>query len=252
MTREDLIFDWREGEGGKAWSFFSWVVVGVLAVAVVGVIDVRFMTKDVEGKSSAGVMCFLDEEMKNYWRMKAEEDGPFPGGMRIGGAEVFMGLQEYDSWNAEENWSGYELKMRTIADEGEGGGMRVSDRGMRYFPERRGMDTGKGVEERVKAKKVPVISVYEKDAGGWIPDELPVYKGELALNGAASSWRFMLKLRGDGTVEHCMPLSGGEGELEGVIRWLEGIQFKGSDEESRWMGLRVEFSNITDDGSDAK
>ncbi len=252
MSREDLVFDWRDGEGGKGWKFFSWLVVGVLAVVVVGLIDVRFVTKEVEVKSSAGVMYFVDEEMKNYWRMKAEEDGPFPGGMRIGGADVFMGLKEYESWSSEENWSGYELRMRSFVDEDEGGGMRVSDRGMRYFPERRGMNVGSGGVERVKTKKVPVISVYEKDAVGWIPDELPVYEGEVVVNGAASTWRFLLKLRADGTVEHCMPLSGGEGELEDVIRWLEGMKFKGSDEESRWMGLRVEFSNTTDDGSDAE
>lgn len=247
MAKDNLMFDWSESENHRGRYLVAFFVVCLLAVAIGSVVEIRFSVGKARIASSASVMYFADDEIGNYWRMKAEEDGPFPGGMRISGADDLVDFHDYSAWND------HEIVMRSLEIGDAAQTLGVVERGTRYFPNRSGAKNEEFPENRVdKVQLSPVISPYEKEAMEWLPEKLPAFQGETVGYASSSGWRFILQLRADGSVEHCLPMSGGEAELSAIIMWLEKIRFEKSDEEMRWMAVRVEFLNSSGNDSDSE
>ncbi len=99
----------------------------------------------------------------------------------------------------------------------------------------------------------PVLIPYSKEALEWLPETLPPFQPPGDDTVLSSSWRFVLNLRADGSVAQCFSLSGGDDPaLVAMIDWLEGLRFAASGDESRWMGLRMEFLNERGDGTDTE
>ena len=247
MTKDGLIFDWSEVENHRGRKLVAFLVVCLLAIALAGLVEIRFFGGKTRSSGSASVMHFADDEIGHHWRMKAEEEGPFPGGMRLTEADDLLDFRDSSAWNE------HVFVMRSLEVDDRLHRLGVLERGTRYFPDL----AGNVIEDpreigSAEMKPSPVILPYEKEALAWLPEKLPPFQGEAGEYISSNGWRFILQLRSNGSVEHCLPMSGGEAELSAIILWLEGIRFEKSDEEIRWMALRVEFINSSGNGSDPK
>ncbi len=102
MTKDNLVFDWSDSENHRGRYLVAFLVVCLLSVAIGAVVEIRFSVGKARTAGSASVMYFADDEIGSYWRMKAEEDGPFPGGMRISGADNLVNFDDHMAWNEHE------------------------------------------------------------------------------------------------------------------------------------------------------
>lgn len=246
MIKDDLVFNWDKSDRYSGFNVIAFLIVVVLFTVVFGIVDVRFQPLRRANPESAGVLHFTGDGLGQLWRQRAEEGGPFPGRLEIGSTGVLPGLYEAGDSGGLSGWSGYNASLRMFqADVGTASG-ELSQKGRRYFPERVLMPGGVPgkAPEIAKAVRRPILTPFDSNALEWMPAELPEF--DMKLDGGilvSGAWRFMLSLRPDGSVDHCVSLSGGgEPGLRETTNWLRGIRFE-SGEGERWLGLRVEFVN---------
>jgi hypothetical protein len=97
----------------------------------------------------------------------------------------------------------------------------------------------------------PLLIPYTKESEQWLPSKFPAFQMETDEKIGSADWRFILSLRKDGSVMECFSLSGGdENGLEVMIAWLKSLRFQEAVEQERWMGLRIEFINQRNHGTD--
>lgn len=254
MTRGDLIFDWRSKDSHTGRKLAAFAVVALVFGFFLSLFKVRFEAPATVSVKNASVLFFPDEGVGRVWRLKAEEEGPFPGRLEIGGGNL-ADLDDIRGWDGGEGWNDHTVEMRPMRSSVGESVDRIASKGTRYFPERESAQEGVGPAPPAVGvgDPFPVLIPYSKEALGWLPETLPPFQrpsGDVELS---SSWRFVLNLRANGTVEQCFSLSGGDDPaLVAMIDWLEGLRFAPSGDESRWMGLRVEFLNERSDGTDSE
>lgn len=251
MNKKDLIFDWSEVESHRGWKGAS-ILIAVLGLGFfLSVIHVDLNFSELASVKSASVLYLPDYEEGRTWRMKAEEEGPFPGRLEITGEDdVLEGFGsgvfgEGDSWNA------YEIKMRPLEMDPAETTERIAAQGQRYLPKifkaPQVVSDPKNTEVGLK----PLLIPYTKESEKWMPTEFPKFHFETKGEIDASGWRFVIHLNAEGRVKECMALNGGDDEgLAEITSWLKGLQFGKAAEEERWLGLRVEFLNERKDGTD--
>jgi len=251
MNRESLIFDWSNAETHPGWKGASVLLAALGFVLFFSVFGVRFDLKQTAPMNRASVMVFSDFDAGHIWRMRAEEEGPFPGRLEISGLDAPLAVLGADSLIESDLWNSYELEMRPLHPEVAISSNRIAVQGQRVFPR-----SFKSAEVLTDAQPVelalrPILIPYTQGAEHWMPRSLPVFRANLAEKIASADWRFVLSLRADGSVHQCLSLSGGREEsLLAMIGWLEGLRFMGSEEEERWLGLRVEFLNERSHGTE--
>jgi|GEM_PF-1232932 len=255
MTKDELIFDWRNTDSHAGRKLAALAVVVVIFLIFLSVIKLRFDTPGVGSVKSASVLLFSDDSTGSSWRQKAEEDGPFPGRLEIREPDSAPSLNAISGWDGRDSWNDYEVGMRPMQSNIGESVDRIASKGLRFFPSRKASVEAIRSEARPAVSDVmfPVLIPYSKEALVWLPKTLPAFKlpGEDSV--LSTSWRFVLSLRRDGSVAQCLSLSGGDdAALIAMVGWLEGLRFAKSDEESRWMGLRVEFLNERSHGTDTE
>lgn len=253
MNKNDLIFDWSEVETHRGWKGVSILIAALGVVIFLSVIHVEFDFKQVASVKSASVLYLPDHEEGRAWLMKANEEGPFPGGLEISGMDdPFEGFGR-SSFNEDDSWNPYEISMHPLEVDSLQSTRRISVQGTRYLPrifksanEAKGQQTD-GLELK------PVLIPYTKESEKWLPAELPPFHMERKAEMKTTEWRFVLNLGEDGRVMECLWLSGGDeiGSAE-ISTWLKGVQFQKAAEAERWMGLRVELLNERNYGADPK
>lgn len=229
------------------------MLIAVLGFGFVfSVFSVQFDFREVSSVKSASVLFFPDDEAGRIWRMKAEEEGPFPGRLEISG--LVDPLNELGgSLLTEDSWNNYAVTMRSLQMDSTIPDHRISTQGQRVFP--RNFKSAGVVKERPKTEVElsPKLVPYTKESEAWLPTEFPPFRMEMKEEVASAEWRFVLNLRADGTVVECLSLSGGHEEgLAAMATWLKGLRFQEAEAEERWLGLRIEFLNERSHGSDPK
>ncbi|MES2983172.1 MAG: hypothetical protein V4727_12740 [Verrucomicrobiota bacterium] len=252
MNKDDLIFDWSHAEVHRGWKGASVLVAALGFGFVFSVISVQFDHRDIASVKSASVLFLPDHEEGRIWRMKAEEEGPFPGRLEISGLhdpldELVAGSLKDDSWNP------YAITMKSLQMDSVVTAHRISTQGQRVFP--RNFKSTETVKEQPKAEVVlsPNLIPYTKESERWLPTTFPPFRMEVEEEVAPAAWRFLLNLRADGTVMECLSLSGGREEgLATITAWVKSLRFQEAEEAERWMGLRLEFLNERSHGPDPK
>lgn len=243
MNKDELIFDWSNEEVHQGWKGAS-VLVAVLGFGLVfSVISVKFDRRDVASVNSASVLYLADDKEGRIWRMKTEEEGPFPGRLEISVLydpldEIGVGTLGDDSWNS------YEVTMRSLNMDSAITASRISAQGKRFFP--RNFKSTDLVKAPTQSEVVlsPKLVPYTTESEKWLPTRFPPFNMLMKDEIVSAEWRFVLNLRADGTVMECLSLSGGSEEgLAPMITWLKSLRFQESEESERWMGLRIEFLN---------
>lgn len=253
MNKSDLIFDWTGVESHPAWKGAAVVMVAFGFLIAFSFFRVNFKMPDSQSAKSASVVLVPDEELGRLLRMKAEEEGPFPGRLEIAGLYEPLEWAGFGTLGDKGAWNDYSIALRPLNPDSEDFSNRVSAQGQRVFPYRnRSLDKPQTVT-KIEHKLVPLLIPYNQRAAKWLPNKLPDLQMQADERMASADWRFVLKLRADGAVEQCISLSGGGGEsLFTMVEWLEAQRFQASDQEERWFGLRVEFLNKSNDGSESQ
>jgi hypothetical protein len=253
MNKNDLIFDWSEVEAHRGWKGVSFLIAVMGLVVFLSVIHVEFDFKQVASVKSASVLYVPDHAEGRAWLMKANEEGPFPGGLEISGVDdVFEGFGR-GSFGDEDTWNPYSITMYPLQEDSLQSTRRISLQGKRYFPKIFKSTNEVKEEQTAELEMKPVLIPYTKESEKWLPAELPSFHMENKAEMKTTEWRFVLNLTEDGRVRECLLLSGGEESgLAEISAWLKGVQFQKSEEAERWMGLRVELLNERSHGANPK
>lgn len=253
MTKDDLIFEWHKRDIHAARQIVPFILVLAAFGFCFSIFEFGFeVPRDISIKS-ASVTYLLDDDIGRRWQLVAEEDGPFPGRLDIDDQSGLLNSGTILGQQGEELWSKHRIELKTLPEEDVGIKDRIAAKGVRYFPSHGKSATEvPGEVELVEGLELyPSLIPFEEQSVKWIPESLPPFPVKIEEGTLTSAWRFVLNLRPDGTVAQCFSLSGGrEKSLDEMARYLEGLKFQAADEESRWIGLRVEFLNRKKNESD--
>lgn len=245
-AKTDLIFDWVRKEKKSDSKITPLLIVTAVFTIFFGLIQVRVQPFEKPILETAEIMHFSDNDLGRAWRQRAEEDGPFPGRLEIGGTVNGGGDSRLSSLIGFSDLSSYGSVLRKFQTVDGNDAVELAENGRKFLPERISIPEPLPRKSPAQARilRRPILTPFDGEALRWMPDALPEFKikaeGGFLVSG---SWRFMLSLRLDGSVAHCVSLSGGdEPGLAETADWLRGIRFKSGSGE-RWLGLRVEFVN---------
>lgn len=242
MVKDDLIYDWKNTESHLGYKLLAILVVAGVFVGVASLVDVKIGERTGGVLNTAAILRFSDDELGRFWELKAEEGGPFPGRMEIPSLEVNL-LSELTDVS---DWNTYEITPESLISSEGIPEVEIARKGVRYFPERKNVErieTGDSAKPSAGTDLTKVVVLIPSDREGLdaIPEELPDFGVSLGVNANPALWRFLVSLRADGTVDHCVSLVGETDEtLDEVMDWLRTVQFN-EGEEGRWLGLQMEF-----------
>jgi len=251
MVKDDLIFSWQKSGVNFGFKVIAFLIVAIVFTGLFGLVDVRLEPPPTPAFESAAVLHFADEDLRRAWTLKAEEAGPFPGRLEISGSSGIPNMQGDGSSTELSVWSTYDISLREFHEGAEAPSGSLAKKGLRYFPQRVRVNVaeaeikeGDVAQDPPRSTRKAILTPFDAGALGWMPElvpdfEIPVEGGDLT----SASWRFMLRLRPDGSVSDCVSLGGlGEAGTDQMRAWLEKLRFKPGEGE-RWLGLRVELIN---------
>lgn len=242
MTKGELIYDWRKSEGSFRDKLASFVIVTVIFTILFVTVRIVYSAARIERPGSASILRFKNDDLGRFWMLQAEEEGPFPGRLKFG--EDGGGL----SAGGIVEWNGYRSELRPM-DEGDGYSREdLAPAGTRVFPSRKKPDLVPPVVKKIRQH--PILMPYDPEALAWMPEDLPDFAMPEGGGVVPGSWRFALNLGEDGTVRESISLGGGDDAGQAAMEtWLRGVRFKAGAGD-RWLGLRVEFVNQPDHGTE--
>lgn len=245
------IFRWKKLDG--PW-FPKWMAVAIVAGAFVllyGAVRVEIVRPSPWIGRKASVIYLPPGAEGRQWALRAREEGPFPSRFEPEQSPGAEAMEEVMRTVLREPPAVYVPPLRELPAEMPVPPVSLLEAGGPVFPERkpppRADRTGGGT------KLVPVLYPLSGLPLEQMPEELPAY--DAAAEGVSSiPWRFLVRLRSDGSVAESVPLVGAEtpglAPLEG---WLRGIRFAADPEaDSRWIAVGIGFINQPSDGSDAR
>lgn len=252
MVKDDLIFKWQASESHLGFKIIAIIIVAVIFTGLFGIVDVQLEPPPNPVFESAAVLHFADEDLGRAWTLLAEEAGPFPGRLEITGSDGMPSMQGVDTSSGLSGWSKYEISLRKFRESSEAISGTLAEKGLRYFPQRVKIGVGKEETEKEEAAldsgrltRKAILTPFDESALGWMPEivpdfEIPTDGGELT----SDSWRFVLRLRQNGSVMDTVSLGGlGEAGADELVAWLEKLRFMPGEGGERWLGLRVELIN---------
>lgn len=249
MTKGDLIYDWRKSEGSFRYKLVAFVIVAVIFTVFWGSLQIRSAAARNDRSGSASILRFRGDDLGRFWLLQAEEHGPFPGRLEFDGHDRSLSPEWIDG---AEAWNNYRSRMRPIGDDEGYSREDLASKGVRVFPSRTKPGVGPGLTPPVpkKIRQKPVLIPYDRQALAWMPDVLPDYVIAEGAGTDPAAWRFAINLGEDGAVRDSISLGSGDDAGQAAMEvWLRGVRFKPA-EGDRWLGLRVEFVNQPDNGTE--
>jgi hypothetical protein len=253
MTKDDLIFDWSHKEVHRGWKGAS-VMIALIGFAMAfSVLSVPFDFKETTSEKTASVLFLSGQKEARFWQMKAEEEGPFPGGFEISAVNDPLNHIDIGSLASTDSWNPYQLEMRSLEMESSRSKERIAVQGQRVLPRIFKSAESVKTDPVAPVALIPLLIPYTRESEGWLPKDCPPIQMDRGDIGTSGDWRFILNLQADGGVKECLALSGGSEEgLKAITTWIKGLRFQSADAGERWMGLRIEFLNERANGTDAK
>lgn len=244
MIKDDLVFSWRKSESHAGYKVVGYVIVACLFTFFFVTMNVHMKPLGTPAMNGASVLHFTDDELGRLWRLRAEEEGPFPGQLVTNEDGKSLVWRDILGMGEDQNLTGNAISLLQYQADADGYGDTLGSKGQRFFPIRESPDHKiETLRQAGNAKRIPILTPYSREAMGWMPAELPEFDVAVKADPSAASWRFVLNLREDGSVVECVALSGGDDAVvKEMTGWLSRLRFKEGQGE-RWLGMRVEFIN---------
>ena len=244
MIKDELIFKWTNSDSHRGYKILAFIVVALIFTIFIGSVKLKSGSPLKDAGRSASVIQFQPGELGRYWSLRAEEEGPFPGRLIGRGDDSIFDLTGLSEADQKVEWTPY-LGVLTPIQASVGTFKEVSEDNKKYLPDRSPNESKLNSElnDSFVSKTIPILIPFDARSKGWMPESLPEYKAKLGENAVPASWRFVLSLRPDGSVDQCLTLNGeAEPSLDSMLDWLKQVRFRAGSSE-RWLGLRVEFVN---------
>jgi hypothetical protein len=242
-----LVFEWGKRRSSVIHNWLAWIMATGIFTFFLGFFNVRMDPVRAEVSESVAVFQFTDQGMGRSLAQIAEEQGPFPGRLELAGDAVVGSGEVLETFDVASS-TDYEPGLREFQALVGSGGDSLSQRGVLVFPNRERRDPSSAAAP-APTRLVPKLIPYERETSAWLPEVFPEFQMPDDGAGTLESSRFVLALRADGSVEHCLSVGGTVTAVtQAVEEWLRRVRFQ-AGEEGRWLGLRVEFINRDGDGS---
>jgi hypothetical protein len=242
-----LIFDWGKAESLHRDKIASIGIVALASLLLYASFEIRLPNPLKDDVKAASVMQFHEEDLAKEWSIKADEGGPFPGGMAFDTETNFIDLDNIVTKNL---WTPNQAKLKAFKIRKSE--TNSSSHELQEFPDFRDKQASNEIIEPQAYRQIPILKVFDPKALAWLTKEIPEFKIPETKETQKDALRFMLQLRKDGAVADVTPTSGGTNPLQdSLITWLATIPFQKAD-EPRWLVLDVEFINQTNDESDSE
>lgn len=240
------VFRWRGLDGTPLRGMLALLITGGAFSLFAATVRIRVSAPQQWVERKASIIHLANAGEGEMWALRAREGGPFPSrldpvdwqkpGNAIIGATRLAGtpyLPQLTPLPSDE-----EIPTPPLATKGE-----------RVFPKR----TRKPIPEvtPVETKLVPALYPLSDLRMDEVPQTLPSFE---AFDPAMPSvpWRFVLRLRADGSVSECLAMVDEPGG-EALAKWLESINFTPAvAKKSEWIGIGVGFVNQPVHGPDAR
>lgn len=242
MTKCELIFDWSRSEASRKDQLFSVVIVGSLFIFLYGAIKLKEPSYRTYPDERGSLIRLVDGEMAKSWSLQADENGPFPGRLDVGGelGGTILSEQEGLFW-----WRDYEVRLRPMQLDDGVGRVEITPRGKQEFPALSAavVDAAGAALGAASSASEPILIPYHSAAVAWLPEEVPALDTRGLAGARVNSLRFLVSLREDGSCAELIPLAGIAEPAQATLEnWLRSIRFKEGSGE-RWFGLRIDFMN---------
>ena len=244
------IFRWRGLDGTPFPGLMATIIVGAAFAFFAATIRIRVNAPQQWVERKASIIHLPAEGEGRIWALRAQEGGPFPAkfdpmewAKSLGADDLLMGATRLSP-------APYEPKLRELPAEDGIPSLTLLDKGMPVFPKRvpRTMEVPKAAPVRVVPLLYPLAGLSLEE----LPKELPPFAGPVDGLMASASWRFLIRLREDGSVSESIPLLNDKGG-EVLAKWLGGVKFSPSAaKRAEWIGIGVGFANQPANGPDPR
>jgi hypothetical protein len=248
----EFLFTWRD-RSTSSWNLIGGVVIAlVLFVLLLSTIRVRLATPARWIEHKAAVIQLTGEVDGRAWTLRALEGGPFP--------------TRFDptTWPASRQAEAAAIRSATLQRQPHDPQLlnfpappplrlpTLAEKGERFFPKPTPQDRPEPAAKPWKT--LPFIQPLAALPEGSLPESMPAFTGSIDAETAAESWRFLIRLRPDGGVAECLPLTGaGLPGGDSLVAWLRSIKFSPALHATHpWLALAIGFTNQAADGPDPR
>lgn len=239
----EWVFRWKRlGE-----PIFPKLVVVVFALALfgglVGFVRIQATTPNPWGLAKASVIQVLPTPEGRAMALEAREKGPSPARFSAGDWPSMVAFENEQLALMSAKLEPYQPKLRTWQDP-PATVPSLARPGTGVLPPLPAL-TSQPPPPGPGALR-PVIWPLSGLTAEEVPAELPVYEGKVDAAMQADSLRFMIQIDGEGAVQECIALSGGDTPeaTAALTAWVRGIRFLRKPAiGSAWAALRIRFLN---------
>lgn len=243
------VFRWRPLGSPLIPKFIAVVVSGLGFALLVTTVRIRLVLPEKSSPRKASLIFLGDDLQSRSLAMRAREGGPFPTRFEL---SDWDGLAETEARAMDAiryQPPSYVPVLQALPEKNQVQPLTLALRGHAFFPERK--STPHTPPDVSNLKLAPVIYPLSGTAVKILPDELPPFQGPVDAVMAGVSWRFLLRVDGQGGVTECASLAkGAEPAADSLEAWLRRLKFKPEpSKQVRWLALGIGFTNQPIDGT---
>ena len=243
-------FRWRGLDGTPFPGLIAMIIVAAGFAFFAATVRIRVSAPQQWVERKASIIHLPTDGEGRMWALRAQEGGPFPAKFDPTEWAKSLGADDLLTRATRLSTAVYEPKLRELPSDDDIPSLAVVDKGRPVFPKRVSRSGAAPVE--VPVRLVPLLYPLAGLSHEEMPKELPPFAEPVDALMASASWRFLVRLREDGSVSECTPLLNDKGG-EVLAKWLRGVKFSPSAaKQAEWIGIGVGFANQPANGSDAR
>lgn len=237
------VFRWRGLDGTPLRGLLALLITGGVFSLFAATVQIRVSAPQQWVERKASIIHLPNDGEGKMWALRAREGGPFPSRLNPAEWESMPGGALSAIAATRLPSETYTPKLAELPSSNEGPAVSIAAKGERIFPKR--MPESVPGMVPVETKLVPALYPLSGISIDAVPRNLPAFQFDEKIEPSLTSapWRFMLRLRPDGSVAECLPMIKeiGGAELE---KWICGVNFSSEvAKKSEWIGIAVGFVN---------
>lgn len=249
----EFLFAWRD-RSASSWNLIGAVAIAlVLFVLLLSIVRVRLTTPARWIEHKAAVIQLTGEVDGRAWTLRAMEGGPFPTRFDPTTWPASRQAEADAIRSATLLRKPHEPRLLDLPDPPPLRLPTLAEKGERFFPTPAPQDH-RPPPNATPWRTLPVIQPLAVLPEGSLPDPPPAFTGTIDAETAAESWRFLIRLRPDGGVAECLPLTGaGRPGGDSLAAWLRSMKFPPALHSTHpWFAIAIGFTNQPADGPDPR